>query len=57
MDTSRVFPHKDRSKHYKLKDLAKWYLDREIQMQGAMGHDPKEDALAALDLIKMKLNL
>ena len=62
VDTARVFPHEDRSvgeaglKLYKLKDLAKWHLDREIQMQGAMGHDPKEDALAALDLIKMKLN-
>lgn len=34
-----------------LKTLMKKYLDREIQMQGNMGHDSFEDALAARDLV------
>ena len=60
VDTTRVFPHPDKCwgaggpKYYKLRELSKQHLDREIQKQG-QGHDPKEDALAALDLMKMKL--
>lgn len=60
VDTTRVFPHPDKSwgvngpKYYKLRDLAKVQLNREIQKQGA-GHAAREDALAALDLMKMKL--
>ena len=37
-----------------LKALAKEHLGREIQ-QGSEGHDPREDALAALDLMKLKI--
>lgn len=34
-----------------LKTLLKQYLDRDIQMQGNMGHDSMEDAIAARDLV------
>ena len=55
MDTSRVFPHPAGSAKCKsLKALAKEFLNREIQ-QREDGHDSREDALAALDLLKMKL--
>ena len=60
MDTARVFPHDDRSsgedgpKMRRLRDLAKEHLNREIQNQED-GHDAREDALAALDLMKKKL--
>jgi len=38
-----------------LKTLAKAHLGREIQV-GSEGHDPREDALAALDLMKLKVS-
>ena len=54
MDTSIVFPHPaGPSKCKSLKALAKELLKREIQ-QREDGHDSREDALAALDLIKLK---
>ena len=56
MDTSRVFPHPAGPPKCKsLKALAKEFLNREIQQQED-GHDSREDALAALDLIKLKMN-
>lgn len=52
VDTSRIFLHSDRTqKRPSLKILAQRYLNREIQQHG---HDSKEDALAALDLMKWK---
>jgi len=54
VDTSRIFPHPDGTqKRPSLKILAQRYLNREIQQHGD-GHDSKEDALAALDLMKWK---
>ena len=54
VDTSLAFPH-PRGPPFKssLKWLAQKYLSRSIQT-GSQGHDPVEDALAALDLIKLK---
>ena len=55
VDTSIVFPHPEgENKKQSLKCLAKDCLAREIQ-NSANGHDPREDALAALDLIKLKI--
>ena len=55
-DTSIVFPNPDGSKKkLSLKALAKEHLGQEIQ-KGTKGHDPKEDALAALDLMKLKIS-
>ena len=57
VDTSRVFPHPaGPPKCRSLKGLAKEFLNREIQ-QKEDGHDSREDALAALDLMKFKLVL
>ena len=55
-DTSIVFPNPDGSKKkLSLKALTKKHLGQEIQ-RGTKGHDPKEDALAALDLMKLKIS-
>ena len=55
VDTQDVFPHPDGPhKRTSLKFQAKLHLGRNIQ-QDADGHDSKEDALAALDLIKTKV--
>ena len=55
-DTSIVFPNPDGSKKkLSLKALTKEHLGQEIQ-RGTKGHDPKEDALAALDLMKLKIS-
>ena len=55
VDTSIVFPNPNRSKKkMSLKALAKEHLGRKIQ-QGTEGHDSREDALAALDLMKLKI--
>lgn len=54
IDTSDMFTQ---SGHRgKLADLASFYLSRNIQ-NDEMGHDPYEDALAALDLCKLKLRM
>ncbi|ETO21040.1 hypothetical protein RFI_16167 [Reticulomyxa filosa] len=53
LDTSLLFPAGSACKH-KLKYLASKYLHRDIQQSGN-GHDPNEDALAALNLIQLKL--
>ena len=42
------------TKFCKLKDLARKHLNREIQKQEGVGHDSKENALAALDLMKIE---
>ena len=55
-DTSIAFPNPDGSKKkLSLKALAKEHLGQEIQ-SGTKGHDPQEDALAALDLMKLKIS-
>ena len=55
-DTSIAFPNPDGSgRTPSLKALAKEHLCREIQ-QGTEGHDSREDALAALDLMKLKVS-
>ena len=55
VDTILVFPHKDGlPKKNSLRFLARYFLQRTIQLEPA-GHDSKEDALACLDLIKLKL--
>ena len=52
VDTSYVFPHPEgRPKKLSLRNLAKTHLDRIIQ-NSESGHDSREDALAALDLMK-----
>ena len=55
VDTQEVFPHPDGpSERVSLRSLAKKHLGRNIQI-GAVGHDSKEDALAALDIIKTQV--
>ncbi|KAG4303756.1 hypothetical protein PORY_002839 [Pneumocystis oryctolagi] len=56
IDTSFIFQH-TRGPPYKpgLKWLAHKWLKREIQKNGALGHDSIEDALACIDLLKLKL--
>ncbi|XP_066432394.1 RNA exonuclease 5 isoform X1 [Eleutherodactylus coqui] len=49
IDTSLLFA-RDFGKKYKLKFLAQEILKREIQREDAVGHNPIEDALAALNL-------
>ena len=52
VDTSYVFPHPEgRPKKLSLRNLSKTHLDRTIQNLES-GHDSREDALAALDLMK-----
>ena len=55
VDTALLYTHA-RGAPYKnsLRSLAAKHLSREIQV-GSAGHDPREDALAALDLAKLKL--
>lgn len=55
IDTSILFPH-PKGPPFKrgLRDLASEYLKRLIQNEG-QGHDSYEDAVASMDLVKMKL--
>ena len=56
IDTSVIFCLSDtRAKKSKLKQLAKVFLDEDIQPEDVEGHDPEEDARAAMDLVKLKL--
>jgi len=57
IDTSVLFPHaRGNGRKNSLKYLANKYLKRKIQKgDGVTGHSPDEDALAALDLYKLKL--
>ena len=55
VDTSILFPHPEGPpKRMSLKNLTKKHLMRDIQCKEG-GHDSKEDALAALDLVKYKV--
>ncbi|XP_048870529.1 RNA exonuclease 5-like isoform X2 [Brienomyrus brachyistius] len=49
IDTSVLY-HRKFGQKFKLKFLAEAVLNRQIQQEGRQGHDPTEDALAALDL-------
>ena len=54
IDTALQFPNQSRSRKNKLRYLAEKFLDRKIQ-QSMDGHNSHEDALAALDLVKLKV--
>ena len=55
VDTSVTFPHKMGPPYKRaLRNLTSEYLQRIIQ-EDVGGHDSKEDALAALDLMKYKV--
>ena len=56
VDTVLIYPHpKGLPIRFGLKALMKKHLDRDIQMGGAAGHDSKEDAQAAGDLVRLKV--
>ncbi|KAI4248703.1 MAG: hypothetical protein LQ352_005854 [Teloschistes flavicans] len=56
VDTCLIFPHpRGLPLRFGLKMLMKKHLDRDIQMGGAQGHDSKEDARAAGDLVRYKV--
>ena len=55
VDTAIIYPHpRGLPLRSSLKFLANKYLKREIQKGGENGHDSVEDALAVLDLVKLK---
>lgn len=55
IDTAILYPHpKGLPMRTGLKSLTKKYLDRDIQMGGDKGHDSKEDANSAGDLVRLK---
>ncbi|PSN66531.1 hypothetical protein BS50DRAFT_494740 [Corynespora cassiicola Philippines] len=55
-DSAICFPHKQGPPYrLKLRELAKNYLDWDIQQGGAAGHDSAEDARAAGELIRYKV--
>ncbi|KIX01577.1 uncharacterized protein Z518_09303 [Rhinocladiella mackenziei CBS 650.93] len=55
VDTSIIYPHpRGLPLRSSLKFLANRYLKREIQKEGANGHDSVEDARAVLDLVRLK---
>eukprot|EP00939_MAST-03C_sp_MAST-3C-sp1_P000911 g911.t1 len=57
LDTAILYPHPaGPPKRNKLRYITKRFLKRNIQQRGANGHDSKEDALAALDLVKLKVS-
>ena len=56
IDTVLLYPHpRGLPVRFGLKMLVKKHLDRDIQMGGAHGHDSREDARAAGDLVRLKL--
>ncbi|XP_051877898.1 RNA exonuclease 5-like [Pristis pectinata] len=55
IDTSLLFV-RDLGRKFKLKDLVKNILGREIQSNGMGGHDPSEDAGGALELAQYFIN-
>ncbi|MCJ1472542.1 RNA exonuclease 3 [Lambiella insularis] len=56
IDTVLLYPHpRGLPIRHGLKMLVKKHLDRDIQMGGAQGHDSKEDAMAAGDLVRLKV--
>jgi RNA exonuclease 1 len=55
IDTSLIYPHpRGPPLRSSLKFLSQKYLRRDIQQQDLKGHDSVEDALAVLDLVKLK---
>ncbi|MCJ1455103.1 RNA exonuclease 3 [Mycoblastus sanguinarius] len=56
VDTVLLYPHpRGLPVRFGLKVLMKKHLDRDIQMGGDQGHDSKEDARAAGDLVRLKV--
>ena len=56
VDSVLLYPHpRGLPVRFGLKMLMKRHLDRDIQMGGANGHDSKEDARAAGDLVRLKV--
>jgi RNA exonuclease 1 len=56
IDTVLLYPHpRGLPIRYGLKYLAKSCLDKDIQMSGAQGHDSKEDAIAAGELVRLQV--
>ena len=56
VDTVLLYPHpRGLPLRFGLKVLMKKHLDRDIQTAGAQGHDSKEDARAAGDLVRLKI--
>jgi len=55
IDTSLLFPHPRPPRKSSLKFLAQKFLGRDIQNKESDGHDSKEDAIAALDLVLAKV--
>lgn len=57
VDTVVLFPHKRGGLplRFGLKMLTQRHLHRQIQMGGDRGHDSKEDAIAAGDLVRVKV--
>ncbi|KAL9127017.1 MAG: hypothetical protein Q9217_004032 [Psora testacea] len=56
IDTVLLYPHpRGLPIRFGLKALMKKHLDRDIQMAGAAGHDSKEDARAAGDLVRLQV--
>ncbi|CAO1597685.1 RNA exonuclease 3, variant 2 [Xanthoria calcicola] len=57
VDTALLFPHpRGLPLRFGLKVLMKRHLGRDIQMGGDQGHDSKEDARAAGDLVRFRVN-
>ena len=56
IDTVLLYPHpRGLPIRFGLKVLMKQHLNRDIQMGGAQGHDSKEDARAAGDLVRLRV--
>ena len=56
VDSVLIYPHpRGLPIRFGLKMLMKTHLDRDIQMAGSNGHDSKEDARAAGDLVRLKV--
>ena len=57
VDTVLLFPHpRGLPLRFGLKALMKKHLDRDVQMGGDQGHDSKEDARAAGDLVRLRVS-
>ena len=56
VDTVLLYPHpRGLPIRHGLKMLVKKYLNKDIQIGGAQGHDSKEDALASGELVRLKV--
>ena len=57
IDTVLLYPHpRGLPIRFGLKALMKKHLDRDVQMAGDRGHDSKEDARAAGELVRLKVS-